>query len=418
MKQEARRKNLPGKIWDVLYPTAALVLCMLIITMAALMLAGWITGKQSADSRELMEAVPGLSLWVSGGFYGAALLTQRKQYALDALQFDEPEKRWRAKKTAAACFLAAALGHLLSTGMEYLLGRRDSGGVFKGEDHYLLEKIESDEGDNVQDNIEAVRSFAEKNQEREIYFLVAPNAAEILQDKLPAFAVTEDQKGQLERLRASLPEQIRWIDACGALEAHRDEEIYYRTDHHWTSLGAWYAFQEAKKVMALNEAYTEKLTPRAVSDSFNGTLSARSGYERGFREPIYIYFPDGTEGTQAVVYDVEKGEKTASLYAPEKLKEKDQYAVFLGGNRPLLDIRTTSESPEKLLIFKDSYANCLIPFLVPYFRQILVVDPRYYYGDVEALIQENQIGGILFLYNGNTFFTDNSLSGVLAEQAG
>lgn len=98
MKQEARRKNLPGKIWDVLYPTAALVLCMLIITMAALMLAGWITGKQSADSRELMEAVPGLSLWVSGGFYGAALLTQRKQYALDALQFDEPEKRWRAKK--------------------------------------------------------------------------------------------------------------------------------------------------------------------------------------------------------------------------------------------------------------------------------------------------------------------------------
>ena len=221
----------------------------------------------------------------------------------------------------------------VSTGMEYLLGRRDSGGVFKGEDHYLLEKIESDEGDNVQDNIEAVRSFAEKNQEREIYFLVAPNAAEILQDKLPAFAVTEDQKGQLERLRASLPEQIRWIDACGALEAHRDEEIYYRTDHHWTSLGAWYAFQEAKKVMALNEAYTEKLTPRAVSDSFNGTLSARSGYERGFREPIYIYFPDGTEGTQAVVYDVEKGEKTASLYAPEKLKEKDQYAVFLGGNR-------------------------------------------------------------------------------------
>ena len=67
MKQEARRKNLPGKIWDVLYPTAALVLCMLIVTMAALMLAGWITGKQSADSRELMEAVPGLSLWVSGG---------------------------------------------------------------------------------------------------------------------------------------------------------------------------------------------------------------------------------------------------------------------------------------------------------------------------------------------------------------
>ena len=219
----------------------------------------------------------------------------------------------------------------VSTGMEYLLGRRDSGGVYKGEDHYLLEKIESDEGDNVQDNIEAVRSFAEKNQERKIYFLIVPNAAEILQDKLPAFAAIEDQKGQLERLRASLPEPIRWIDACGALEAHRDEEIYYRTDHHWTTLGAWYAFQEAKKVMDLNEAYTEKLTPRAVSDSFNGTLSARSGYERGFREPIYIYFPDGTEGTQAVVYDVEKAKKQPRFTRRRSLRKRISTECFWAG---------------------------------------------------------------------------------------
>ena len=301
----------------------------------------------------------------------------------------------------------------ISTNLELLMGRRESNGVFKGKEHYLLEKPESDQGANVQETIQAVCAFAQRNPGLEQYFLVAPNAAEIWKDKLPAFAVTEDQKEQLERLREALPETVVWIDAYGALEAHREEELYYHTDHHWTSLGAWYAFEEAKKTMELDETCTEVLTPLAVSDSFNGTLSAKSGYERSLHEPIYVYFSDENSGTRAVVHNVEKGEKRASLYAPEKLKEKDQYSVFLGGNSPLLDIRTTSQSPEKLLIFKDSYANCLIPFLVPYYRQILVVDPRYYYGDVQTLIEENQVSSILFLYNANTFFTDNSLSGVL-----
>lgn len=301
----------------------------------------------------------------------------------------------------------------ISTDLELLLGRRESNQVFKGKDHYLLEDLESDQGTNVQENIRAIHSFSEKNRNLQQYFLIAPNAAEIWKNKLPAFAVTENQQEQLNKLRESLPEDVIWIDAYGALEQHKEEEIYYHTDHHWTSLGAWYAFEEAKKDMELNETYTEPLISCAVTDSFNGTLSARSGYERGYRELIHIYFPDGESSTQVVVHDVEKGEKRASLYVPEKLKEKDQYGVFLGGNSPLLDIQTTSESPEKLLIFKDSYANCLIPFLVPYYRQILVVDPRYYYGDIQTLLEENQVGSILFLYNANTFFTDNSLSGVL-----
>ena len=113
------------------------------------------------------------------------------------------------------------------------------------------------------------------------------------------------------------------------------------------------------------------------------------------------------------MHDVENGQKTASLYAPEKLEEKDKYAVFLGGNSPLLDIRTTSDSTETLLIFKDSYANCFIPFLIPYYRQILVVDPRYYYGNVQELIEENRLPIFYFYIMRILSFTDNSLSGVL-----
>ena len=79
----------------------------------------------------------------------------------------------------------------------------------------------------------------------------------------------------------------------------------------------------------------------------------------------------------------------------------------------MMNIRTTADSMDRLLLVKDSYANCLIPFLVPYYREIIVIDPRYYYGDIYQVMKENKITSVLFLYNGNTFVEDKSISGVL-----
>lgn len=117
--------------------------------------------------------------------------------------------------------------------------------------------------------------------------------------------------------------------------------------------------------------------------------------------------------TEAVVNNVNEKKKTATLYDTSKLKGKDKYALFLGGNYPILDIKTTADSTDRLLIIKDSYANSLIPFLIPYYREIVVVDPRYYYDDIEKVMKKDNITSVLFLYNGNTFVKDNSISGVL-----
>ena len=105
--------------------------------------------------------------------------------------------------------------------------------------------------------------------------------------------------------------------------------------------------------------------------------------------------------------------KTATLYDTSKLKEKDKYVLFLGGNYPVLDIRTTADTTDRLLLVKDSYANSVIPFLTAYYREIIVVDPRYYYDDIREVMKKNKITSVLFLYNGNTFVQDNSISGVL-----
>lgn len=297
-----------------------------------------------------------------------------------------------------------------------LMGKKESNGVFQGKKHYLLEDIKSPDAAVQDETLTAMKNFQAKHSDLPMYMALIPNAANILKDKLPALAVVADQNAMIQKVQETLGSGIQWIDAGKPLRAHKDEAIYYHTDHHWTTLGANYVFQEAMiDAMQLPSEYEVEMTPLAVTDSFNGTLSATSGYETKYKEPIYAYFPKG-EDQQVIVNYVESQKKTTTLYNSAKLKEKDKYAVFLGGNEPLIEIQTTSKRRERLLVFKDSYANCLIPFLTPYYRNIIMVDPRYYYGDIEELISGKGITEVLFLYNANTFFEDNSLSGVLESE--
>ena len=117
-----------------------------------------------------------------------------------------------------------------------------------------------------------------------------------------------------------------------------------------------------------------------------------------------------------IVNYVDEAKRTTSLYDSSKLETKDQYGVYLGGNTSLLDIQTVSTSRDRILVVKDSFANCFIPLLAPYYREIVVVDPRYYSGTIEDIMDSYRITDVLFLYSGNTFFTDNSISGVFDSE--
>ncbi len=304
----------------------------------------------------------------------------------------------------------------LKTGVSLLMGERESNGIFKGKKSYLLEDIASPDEEQLAENLDAMKEFRGEYPEVGFYMLLAPNAANILSDKLPQLAVTEDQQKQLAQIQETLGGDYVWVDAQKALKKQKEKNIYYHTDHHWTTLGAYYAYQELAQTMGLDTAKAPELKAYAVTGDFNGTLSASSGYEAGYREPIYIYSAENIEENPKVVVEyVEEGTKTATLYDSTKLEERDKYAVFLGGNYPMVDIRTTADSRERLLIVKDSYANCLIPFLTPYYREIIVIDPRYYYGDIRKVMDEKRVDQVLFLYNGNTFAKDNNISGVLAD---
>ena len=148
-----------------------------------------------------------------------------------------------------------------------------------------------------------------------------------------------------------------------------------------------------------------------VSTTFSGTLASKSGYHKA-EDTIEIYVAKDVN-TDCVVNYIDEQRKTASIYDSTALDQKDHYEVFFGGNFSRVDISTPNEQNKNLLLLKDSYANCFVQFLLPYYRNIIMVDPRYYYDDLDLLIESNGITDILFLYNVNTFMTDTSLAAAL-----
>lgn len=340
------------------------------------------------------------------------MLEQKPKFTLGAVESGRFMKQYESYKSDQ--FAGRDFWVALKTRVDLIAGKRKANGVFKGSDNYLLEDISVMNEEQVKKNTDAIRAFAEEYPDLSVYMMLAPNAANVLKDKLPPFAVTEDQDAQFAKIQKDLGDSVHWIDVSKTMKKHKDEEIYYHTDHHWTTLGASYAYEALVKNMELDSSKVLAFKPYAVANDFNGTLSSTSGYEAGYEEPIYIYAPKkDKDAVEVVVNYVDEQKKTATLYDRSKLKGKDKYGMFLGGNYSMLDIRTTADTTARLLLFKDSYANAVIPFLTPYYREIIVIDPRYYYGDITEVMQNHKIADILFLYNGNTFVEDNSISGVL-----
>lgn len=312
-------------------------------------------------------------------------------------------------------FVGRDMWRKLKVTVDRIGGSRLENGVYIGKNGQLLEQIEVADETHLATNIKAIKSFSESQSKIPVRMMLVPDAANVLNHSLPALAKPEDQTQMFSMVRKDLGDSVEWIDVSTELNKHKTEKIYYKTDHHWTTLGAFYAFQAAAPSLGIDGDLSGKYVSYAVSDSFNGMLASKSGVNLGEKEQIDIYVPT-EEDTDLIVDYVDEGKRSTSLYDSSKLKEKDQYTVFLGGNSSLLDIRTVSTSTKRLLLVKDSFANSFIPFLTPYYREIVVVDPRYYSGTINDLMDSYRISEVLFLYSGNTFFKDNNISGVFTVE--
>lgn len=290
-----------------------------------------------------------------------------------------------------------------------LMGKVEENGVYLGKNGYLMEGFNAPPQTQYDATVNAMTAFAQKHSDLKQYALIAPNSVNILKSKLPAFAPADDQNPWIDNLKDSLTSAgVTFIDIRDTFTDHKTEDLYYHTDHHWTTLGAYYAYLQAAAVMGIDTS-SDSYDKAPVSQTFKGTLSAKSGFRSSKTDEIDVFLPNGDNTLSSVVNYVEEQKKSASFYDTSKLNTRDKYALFFGGNHAQIKISTPTESNNTLLVLKDSYANSFVPFLAQHYRKIIMIDPRYYYGDLEQLLQVENVQEVLYLYNANTFFADTSL---------
>ena len=299
-------------------------------------------------------------------------------------------------------------------GMNYfgntLRGSREADDVYVGKHGTLFTKPTVLNEEALARTQEALTTFAAANPDMPMHFFLVPDAATVHPQDLPLGAPVPDQMAEIDTFRAALPENFSSPDLTAILQLDRSgERLFYRTDHHWTSEGAFAVFQQTAASLGIESlpAYTRY----TLTNDFRGTLSARSGNHR-LTDTITIYAPK--DETSLLVRIPDTNEKSTSLYQAEALDGGDPYTVFLGGNHPVVEISSMNMNGRHLLLFKDSYANSFVPFLAPYYETITMVDPRYYYDDLSLLIKQHEINEVLFLYSADTLFEDTSLATVLA----
>lgn len=313
-------------------------------------------------------------------FTSGRFMTEAENYASDQIAFRDG---WVALK---------ALGEIAS-------GKQDNNGIYFAEDGTLIRRVAEPEEHRVEENLQYLTAFASQ-AEVPVYFGLIPTAASVWQDKLPAGAPVLDEEAWTEALYSR--SGARTIDLASELKTHSGEAIYYRTDHHWTSLGAFYGANAILSAMELEELHLSDYTPTPVTSEFLGTNYSSSGAWWTEPDTITVYVPEeGKEVKSNFTGRMEPGR----LYALEQLEVKNKYAYFLGGNQPLCVIRSQSEGP-KILVIRDSYADCLAPFLSERFQEVHLFDLRYNRLSCLEYIREHDIDAVLVLYSVETYLSE------------
>ena len=303
----------------------------------------------------------------------------------------------------------------LKTATDRLLGKYESQGVYIGKNNTLMERFDAPDAENERLTQQAICDFANRYPDIPAYFVLVPNQISIQKELIPDEAPRADQFAYMDEMFQAVGETVHAVDLRALFEENADTtQLYYRTDHHWTTDAAYLAYKELARVMEMTVDDTE-WSSAIVCNSFKGSLASKSGFWIPKKACDIIKVYQSTKQPEYLVTYGETQTKSASCYQMEYLDSDDPYQIFFGGNHTQVTIETTADTNRKLLVFKDSYANCFLPFLFNEFKYITVVDPRYYYDDIDTLMLMNSYTDILYLYNVNTFSEDNNLRLVLGE---
>ncbi len=284
--------------------------------------------------------------------------------------------------------------------------------VYLSKDEYLIEQVKEYENlEKITDKI----NLLDTKVDAKISLMLVPTSSEINFDKLPSNAITVSQRDAIKDIVNKLNENIRTIDVVDTLMENKDKyQLYYKTDHHWTTYGAYLAYVKYCEDSGLIANDISKYEVKEISHSFYGT--------------VYSKVNDTSVSPDNMVALNKKSDLTVtyqtgitnSLYNESYLSTKDKYSYFLNSindivtivNNEITEDENSQYHGKVLVVVKDSYANCFIPFLTDYYEKIVVLDTRYYMYGVSTIAQNVNATDILILYNMGTIDTDTGINGI------
>ena len=280
---------------------------------------------------------------------------------------------------------------------EYCLGKIENNGIIYGNNQFLFEKFTSFDNERFLNNIEAINLFKDKVNAN-ISVMVVSNSYEIYSENTPIAAPLVEQESNIKFIYDSLKDTNN-IDLLSVMQNNKEDYIYYRTDHHWTTYGAYLAYKEFINSIGGTPINIDDLELIRVED-FYGTYFSKA---KPFNiEPDILTYVDLSGVTMNI-----SGEEYDSIYDYSQLELRDKYALFLRGNNPLTIVKNHNlNNGKKIVVIKDSYANSLIPFLTQNYEEIHVIDLRTFKEKASDYINNNEIQDVLVLYNFINFTRD------------
>lgn len=291
---------------------------------------------------------------------------------------------------------------------DLLLLKKDNGRVYFGKNNFLFDVKTEIDYSQLEQNIGYINQFIENMKvdgEKNINLLLIPSKETIYKDYLPDYAPIIDEIGLMEEVTISINSNI--IDRLATLEGKREEYIYYKTDHHWTSLGAYYGYEALGDYLGFKPVEIEQFNKDLVSDTFLGSMYRKVNVFKGSPDRIFKYYLDGDSIDHLIVNEESIRD---SLYDESFLDKNDKYSYFLGGDYGLVEINTKINNGRSLLLIKDSFSNSMVPFLAEHFETIYMIDARYFGRSITEFIEEKDIEDILMAYSLSTIIGSKSLN--------
>ena len=293
------------------------------------------------------------------------------------------------------------------------LGNNGANGVYYCKGDYLINKPVS-ENNYLEKNIKAVTDFRKLIPYTPMTVLFAPSTGYIVDDALPKVHDTYNDDRYFDYAQKTLAEnQINFVDLRQTFkDAYHNQHIklYYRTDHHWTTSGAYLAYTKLCEQLGITPFPKNQFTAKNY-DGFYGTTYSTSGFWNIPSESIQVRTnpANSKDNITVTVTEGAKATEYHSLYFYSHLEEDDKYPVFLDGNHPLTTIQNTNAQNGTIILIKDSFSHCFAPFLVENYKKVILVDMRYYKQNVSQMVADEQPEQVVVLYGIDNFLTDTDI---------